>query len=397
MSERCSNCGAELFAGQQFCRRCGAAVRAEDAPTLRLGQGAPTGAPPATTSHLDARGTDPVRDPRPTGYQPPLSAFQRTTPLRAAPNAAPARRRGAWLLTLVVVVAVVSVLCTLALVFTLKDRQSPVVVKKGAGGGGGSMLVVPPVPPDLPARVREAVEASGVSMPLDESGASVDGDRTTFTKTYELDEGGSFSLKNFSGPVTVEGWDEERAEVKIVKRGGTAEQRRHVPVMSARRDDVLALASGAGRATPVSVAYEIKLPRGIRQVEISSESSDVRVSGLAGTVVVDVKAGQLEFRDVTGTVRSSVIKGHTKVSYEHAEREGPQEFRANLGDVEVDFPEEFHADLKAETIDGQIEADDTLGLTVSKAAAGRHVVGRLGEGREPLLIRVVNGDIKLKK
>ena len=42
MAERCSNCGAELFAGQQFCRRCGAAVgRAqEDAPTQLFPQGA---------------------------------------------------------------------------------------------------------------------------------------------------------------------------------------------------------------------------------------------------------------------------------------------------------------------------------------------------------------------
>src|SRR5919197_1327452 len=47
MTERCSNCGAELFAGQQFCRRCGAAVgRAqEDAPTQLFPQGASSSGP----------------------------------------------------------------------------------------------------------------------------------------------------------------------------------------------------------------------------------------------------------------------------------------------------------------------------------------------------------------
>src|SRR5947209_19998987 len=47
MAERCSNCGAELFAGQQFCRRCGAAVaRAqEDAPTQLFPQGASSPGP----------------------------------------------------------------------------------------------------------------------------------------------------------------------------------------------------------------------------------------------------------------------------------------------------------------------------------------------------------------
>ena len=32
MAEACSNCGAELFAGQQFCRQCGA-------PTLKFSTG----------------------------------------------------------------------------------------------------------------------------------------------------------------------------------------------------------------------------------------------------------------------------------------------------------------------------------------------------------------------
>jgi hypothetical protein len=286
---------------------------------------------------------------------------------------------------------------TLAVVFALRARQrqpSRVIVRQG----GAEHVMAPPVPPDLPERVREAVEASGVPVPVDESGAEVTSAQTEFTKTYELDERAAFSLRNFNGPVTVEGWDEERAEVRVVKRGGTPEQRRGVPVLSSRREGGLSLASAAGRGGPqVSVAYEIKLPRTLRQVEISADTSEVRVSGLEGTVVVDVKAGRLEFRDVTGVVRSNIIKGHTKVAYEQADREGPQEFKANLGDVEVTFPEDFNADLKAETIDGRIEVDDRLGLSVSKAPAGRHVVGRLGEGREPLLIRVVNGDIKLRK
>ena len=399
MSERCGNCGAELFAGQQFCRRCGAAVRASagEAPTQLFPQGATTGPQHAATGPVAGPATDPVRDPRPTGYQPPLGAYQQTSPLAAAPPAAPARRgRGRWLVALVAV-AVVSVLGTLALVYALSrraHRQPAVIIKKT---GSGDRVVAPPVPPDLPARVREAAEATGAPLPLDEAGAEVSDGQTAFTKTFELDEDASFSLRNFSGPVTVEGWDEGRAEVRVVKRGGTPEQRRAVPVMLMRGDESLALLNPAGRGTKVTVGFEIKLPRGLRQVEVSAETAEVRVSGLEGAVAVDVKAGRLEFRDVVGAVRSQIIKGHTKVTYERADREGPQEFKANLGNVEINFPDEFNADLKAETVDGHIEADEALGLAVLKAPVGRHVVGRLGEGREPLLIRVVNGDIKLKR
>lgn len=402
MNERCPHCGAELFAGQQFCRACGGAVRGAgaEAPTQLF----PTAAePPPTTSRLDPRGTDPVRDPRPTGYQPPSSQapppapFRQTAPLASAPTPA-GRGRAGWLVALVAV-AVVSILGTLAVVFALRSRhpQQRVIVKQTGGGLGLGGVPAPPAPPDVPARVREVAEAAGAPFPLDESGAQVSAGQTEFTKTFELREGDRFSLRNFNGPVRVEGWDEPRAEVRVVKRGGTPDERRGVPILSARGEGGLSVTSLGGRGSRVSVSYEIKLPRALRQVEIAAETSEVRVEGLEGTVVVDVKTGRLDFKDVTGVVRSQIIKGHTRVSYEGADREGPQEFKANLGDVEVTLPEEFHADLKAETIDGRIEADDALGLSVVAAAAGRHVVGRLGEGREPLLIRVVNGDIKLKR
>jgi Putative adhesin len=392
MPERCSNCGAELFEGQQFCRACGAAVRpsGEDAPTQLLAQGPPTSEPAAATARLGARGTDPSIGPRPAGYQPPAS-FQQTAPLAGQPAA---KGRAGWLFALVAV-ALVSALGTLGLVFAFRsNRPTTVIVRKDGHGERG---FVPPLPPELPARVREAVAAAGAPQPLDESDADVSDEETVVTQSFPLAGISSFSLKNFSGPVRVEGWDGDEAEVQVVKRGGSRELRGRLPILSARAGDRLALMSGGGPGTPVSVACEIRLPRGLRQLEISSETSDVRVEGLEGTVVVDLRVGDVEFHDVTGVVRSNVIKGATKVVYRSAERRGPQEFKVNLGDVEVHFPEEPDASVKAETIDGEIKVDEGLGLQVRKAPAGYHVAGRLGEGREPLLIRVVNGDIRLKK
>lgn len=110
-----------------------------------------------------------------------------------------------------------------------------------------------------------------------------------------------------------------------------------------------------------------------------------------------MKAGTIELTDVTGVVRSKLIKGSTKVSFQQGMQDAPQEFSVVRGNVEVDFAEDASTDVKAETMDGSIEADDSLGLRLVKNAAGRHALGRLGEGSDPMLIKVVNGDIKLKK
>lgn len=397
MTERCGNCGAELFEGQQFCRRCGAAVAAEgeDAPTRILPEGAPTSEPPATTSRLGARGTDPVRGPAPAGYGPPPPAFtpaglQQTAPL------APARRgRGAWVVALVAVAAL-SVLATLGLVhaFRARSHQPVVIVKKGGEEKG----LVPPPPPDLPARVREAVEAAGAALPVEEGDVTVSGDETTFTKSFRLDPGASFALRNVSGDVAVEGWERPEAEVTVVKSGGDARGRAATRVLASQAGGRLALTT-APAGHDVTVSYQIKLPRALRHVEVNVERGEVAVNDLDGAVQVEVKNGEVTLGALGGAVRGNLIRGDMSVAYGGARRREPQEFSVVRGNVTVELGERPSADLKAETMDGDIEVAEEFGpLRVAKTAAGgRHVAGRLAEGGPPLLVKVVNGDIALKQ
>src|SRR5215218_5570664 len=89
MQESCPNCGAELYEGQQFCRRCGSPVGAaagREAPTQLFDGGAQADAavPAAGTSRLgDAAYTGGVAAQRPTEYHPPAS--QKTSALVGEP------------------------------------------------------------------------------------------------------------------------------------------------------------------------------------------------------------------------------------------------------------------------------------------------------------------------
>ena len=407
MSERCGNCGAELYAGQQFCRRCGAAVRAEDAgeaPTQMLGPGArETGGAydPELTAPFSgggAAGTDPSMRPPPTAPQAPFVRFNPTTPLEPA---AARKERARWVLPFVLGVALA---CVGGLLIYMqsshrKTVRKPTEVKK--------VVVAPPQMPPLPPEAVEAIKrAAGDARqwedlaslaPMDEAGADTDDDETVVTKTYPLAADAAFVLRNRKGDITVEGWDKESAQVRVTKRGGSAEERRAPHVLVGMRGERLVLASAARGEGPVEVSYEIKLPRSLRQLEISADESEVKLAGMKGSVVVDVKQGTLEFVDVTGTTLGKLIKGKTKVAFPGAAPDGAQEFTVMSGNVEVDLAAAMNADVKAETMDGDVEADSSLGLKLVKTAAGQHALGRLGAGADPLLIKVVNGDIKLRK
>ena len=123
----------------------------------------------------------------------------------------------------------------------------------------------------------------------------------------------------------------------------------------------------------------------------------MKVSDFGGSVVANVQKGKAEFSDVTGQVKSNVIKGDTRVVYGTAEREGPQEFFVVKGDIEATLADGADAEVRAETTSGDISADDSLGLSVEKRPAGRALSGRLGDGGQTLHFRVTSGDIKIKK
>ena len=406
MTKRCPSCGAELYEGQQFCRQCGATVAGQggEATTQLLGVNQPRPVEAADTSPVRV-GTEPVggahQSPafqQPTAYQPPLASFQQTSPLAAAQ---PPRksRRGLWLVALLAVFLFgAGVAGVGAFVWWRAHRQQMIVVKKGSADHAAG-IPEPPAPPDfehLGEQIGKAIEAARAVAPLDESGATVSGDSTVLTKTYPLDGDGTFSVRVANGNVSVTGSDGEEAEVKITKRGGSAEERAGARVMLARTDDGLTFIN-AGAPSDVEVSYEVKVPRGLHELQISTNKGDVKVSDFGGSVVANVQKGKAEFSGVTGEVKSNVIKGDTRVVYGKAESEGSQEFSVIKGNIEATLADGTDADLKAETMTGDINADDSLGLAIEKRAAGRALSGRLGDGGRALRFKVMSGDIKLKK
>ncbi|HEX8722048.1 MAG TPA: DUF4097 family beta strand repeat-containing protein [Pyrinomonadaceae bacterium] len=418
MPETCHNCGAELYEGQQFCRRCGvpvgAAAAGGEAPTQLFPAGAQTGvaAPPAGTSPIGgaARAAEVARR-HPGQYQPPAAAQQTSAlvgepfasrPLAVgAPPAPKRRRRGVWLFALLAVFLLGAGLACGAAFLWWRARHPQVVriVRTGPQVAPPAPEVpgAPPLPADLGQTIKDALKSAGVPLPVDESGAVVTGSDTVLTQTYELGDDATFALHSFTGGVTVTGTDGDRAVVKIIKHGGSAQERAAVRVLASKTDEGLALLTTPTQGGGVTVSYEVGLPRGLKQLAISADRGDVRVSNFEGAVTADVKSGGAEFRDVSGAVRSRVIKGDTRVFFTGAEREGAQEFSVVKGNIEAAFADGANADLKAQTLDGDIDVDDGLGLRVERGPAGRHVAGRVGEGGEALLFKVTNGDIKLKK
>jgi len=426
MPESCPNCGAELYEGQQFCRRCGTPVGAAaggEAPTQLFDGVAQSSAAQSGAAAPTAAGTLPlgagartegVAAQRPTEYHP--HAGQQTSalvgepfgsrPLAVGATPAPRRRRGVWLFALLAVFMLGAGLATVAGLFWWRATHTTGTVVRVVKTSPPAPPVAPEVPPipDVPAVpadlgkvIQEALKGHGVPLPLDEADAVVSGDDTILTHTFELDSDESFSTNIVNGNVTVVGSDDaDEAVVRVIKHGGSVQERASTKVLAAESDAGVTLISAAAPGGRVSVSYEIKVPRrGLRKLQLSAQRGDIKVTEFDGELNLNVSNGNVSVAS-NGAVRSRVANGRTSVTYTGGQHE-PQEFLVENGDLEVSLPGEPSVDLTVASTNGRIEVDDALPVKVEKRGSGYRAEARLGGGGGPLNVKVVNGNIRLKK
>jgi hypothetical protein len=391
------------------------AVAGGEAPTQLFDGGVQSGVAATAAAGTAPLGvgsrTEGVAAQRPTEYHPPVS--QQTSALVGEPFGsrplavgasppAPRRRRGAWLFALLAVFVLGAGLATVAGLFWWRAAHTGTVVRvvKTApppAPGVPPIPEIPEIPADLGERIKEALKGTGVPLPLDESGAVVSGEDTTITRTFELNSDASFTAHVVSGNVTVVGSeDADETVVKIIKHGGSVQQRASTQILAAESDEGVMLVGTAAPGGPVSVAYEITVPRrALHKLELSAQKGDIKVSDFDGELDLNVTTGNVSV-DAGGAVRGRVVNGRMRVTYS-GEHEEAQEFSVVNGDVDLFLVGSGHAvDLKAASTNGRIEVHEMFGVKAEKRGAGYRLEEQFGDGGAPLTIKVVNGDIRVK-
>lgn len=411
MEGLCKNCNREIFPGQRFCRFCGRPtdhLPEDHLPTqamppqdVRGGRGANTAPPPQRPE------TSPVYSQNVPYYQPP------TYPQAPLPPYTPPRSRSPWGW----VIALVSIGLFAAVVLGVFIFTQANLRPRGRPPAAPPAAVAPPMPGETP---------------LGEEGANVSSRETTFKNTFPLASAAKFSLNNVRGDIRVQTWDQPKAEITVTKRGGSAQDRQNVKVVYSTDGGNLFLKTAQGRGG-VEVEYEIKLPRTLKQVEVASIASDVKISDVKGDLSVktqsgvvelsdiqgivsietqsgsieaiqiigDISAnsqsGSIELSDVTGSAKVNTISGDTSVGFEKVALDKPLQFNTVSGDIDLRFKSDINLNLEVRTVSGDIELDDSLGLTVNSQPGRKSASGAIGKGGQPFRVETISGDITIAK
>ncbi len=476
---QCANCGVELLQGQRFCRSCGASVEGLVAPTrvMETDTDSPDGpdgivkvnhtvrAPKADTNPVvnpsngqttyiqtpqnpetvlidsnplpqpasvrsgdanqaqvspvqgqsqgaqaSVQSTSPFQAEQ-SVYVQHTSADLRTTPPANVSTRLQPKKSYGWLIAFGSI-ALVGVIFFAFLMFGYFRRASKPVT----------------TPPPVTSGSKESTEKY-----LNEEGARITDQETVFTQKFPLPNSAKFFLSHVRGDITVEGIDATEAEIKVIKRGGSADQRSDLRIIYSDLGGNLSLKPSKQFFTDgVDIVYEIKLPRSLGQVNIDSvnsrinlknldalltiksvngnlemtnlrgavraetQSGEIFLSQTIGDIIVKSTNGLIELSGVSGSIKTDNTTGDTRATIDNATSTDPLTFESINGSIDLRFKSDINAELDASTVSGSIAADG-LGVEVKRAPGSGQAVGRLGIGGQALKIKTVSGDIKITK
>lgn len=237
-----------------------------------------------------------------------------------------------------------------------------------------------------------------------------------FQQSYKLAAGGSISVKNVSGDVSISGYDGDVVLVRGYKEGSDRDQVEVEDRSSGNRVDIgVRYASHCN--CDASVRFEVSVPRSARydlekvstasgnievegvrgDINVSTASGDVTVREVSGRINASTASGEMRVKDVTGTVNAQSASGDVEVEIARLQGMEDMKFTSASGDVNVRLPANLDADVSISTASGDIETDFPIQVKENRYGAGSEARALIGSGSRRIHISTASGDVTLMK
>jgi DUF4097 and DUF4098 domain-containing protein YvlB len=147
------------------------------------------------------------------------------------------------------------------------------------------------------------------------------------------------------------------------------------------------------RDNDVNVEFQVKVPAGVRFVG-RTVNGGIEASGIGADAEAHTVNGGVRL-EATGTAQAETVNGGITARLGRADWTGTLRLKTVNGGIDVSVPEGLNADVKASTVNGDIQTD--FPLTVTGRISRRKIEGKIGSGGRLLEMGTVNGGIRLHK
>ncbi len=199
----------------------------------------------------------------------------------------------------------------------------------------------------------------------------------------------------------------ERQEEKYIKP-----DMRRIP---SNNSNIIALEKNNSVNIATSVPHRniilyIKLPKGATSVKlITVNSGYINADGIEGDIEVSNTNGAIKLYNVSGSVVANTVNGDVLVTFKNVNSKAAMAFTTLNGKINVTFPANFKANIKARSDFGKIYSDfdivtDKAAVTTTKTKDGMNqinfddwIYGKIGGGGPEVLLKNLRGNIYIHK
>lgn len=224
-----------------------------------------------------------------------------------------------------------------------------------------------------------------------------------WTRNYTLAPDGELQVVGASGPIVVDGVEGNEIEVRAtrtVRAAREAEARDLVqrvrinedvsPGRVVLRNEGL---GGMGLGRQVGVDFHVRVPVSTR-LRLHTANGNIRVSNVAGTVVMSTDNGVVLGRGLSAGVDAQTANGSVTLELK-AVGDGAITARSTNGGVSVSLPASARATVDAVTTAGSVDAA-ALGLVPDGPQSPQHVRGTMNGGGPLVTLSTTNGDVQVR-
>ncbi|MGE5732275.1 MAG: DUF4097 family beta strand repeat-containing protein [Gemmatimonas sp.] len=145
----------------------------------------------------------------------------------------------------------------------------------------------------------------------------------------------------------------------------------------------------------VSMDLEVAIPANLT-VSAASVSGDVDINGANGDVEAGSVSGDIRLSHLrASSVRAHTVSGDVDVRVDAFSGRGDLLFKSVSGDVTLEVPRGFDADLSRSTVSGDMNSDFPVTLGNGRMSR-RRIEARIGNGGRRLDVSTVSGDLTLR-
>ncbi len=143
----------------------------------------------------------------------------------------------------------------------------------------------------------------------------------------------------------------------------------------------------SGNAVLSSIAAE--------EIALRTTSGDLEAEGAAARrLTLFTVSGDMNLDGLTGELRARTTSGDTRLAF--ISLTGGIDVSTTSGEVALVLPAESGFALDAHSTSGEIVCSFPILLTESRSGGGAHtIIGRVGDGARPVVIRTVSGDVRI--